>query len=92
MDLSQREFASDLGISLKALQSYEQGWRSVPAAIEKKILFYLAVLNRKAHPDIRDCWEIKKSSARDADRTAGPSAAPINSQGRALCGEGDSDR
>ena len=32
---SQREFAGLLGVSLRAVQSYEQGWRSVPACVRK---------------------------------------------------------
>ncbi|MDH4317770.1 MAG: helix-turn-helix domain-containing protein, partial [Desulfobulbaceae bacterium] len=31
---TQKELAELLGISLKAVQSYEQGWRSVPLHVE----------------------------------------------------------
>lgn len=60
MGKSQRELAANLGVSLKAIQSYEQGWRRIPDSLEKNILLYLSLLNRKVHPDINDCWQINK--------------------------------
>ncbi len=32
---TQKELSELLGVSLKAVQSYEQGWRSVPVHIER---------------------------------------------------------
>lgn len=49
-----------LGISTKTIQSYEQGWRRIPAAVERQVLYCLTRLNRKLHPDIRDCWHVKE--------------------------------
>jgi hypothetical protein len=60
LGISQREFAASLGISLKAVQSYEQGWRRIPDGVEKQVFFLLSRLNRKEHPGTRDCWKIKE--------------------------------
>ncbi|MGZ6236761.1 MAG: two-CW domain-containing protein [Syntrophales bacterium] len=48
-----------LGVSLKAIQSYEAGWRNIPVHIERQVLFLLASkksLLRKEGP----CWVILK--------------------------------
>jgi DNA-binding XRE family transcriptional regulator len=54
---TQKELAKLLGTSLKAVCSYEQGWRSVPTHVERQLYFLVA---RKL--DIADtqknCWEI----------------------------------
>lgn len=38
---TQAEMASLLGVSSKAVQSFEQGWRSVPGHVERQALFLL---------------------------------------------------
>lgn len=38
---SQKVLAGLLGVSLKAVQSYEQGWRSVPTHVERQLCFLL---------------------------------------------------
>jgi len=56
---TQKQLAQLLGISLKAIKSFEQGWRNIPAYIERQVLFILAAkkaLNKNNKP----CWEIKK--------------------------------
>ncbi|NOR23188.1 MAG: transcriptional regulator [Desulforhopalus sp.] len=63
---TQKELASLLGISLKAVCSYEQGWRTIPSHVERQLIFLLA---KKIHPhqekincwDIRNCPEEKKT-------------------------------
>ena len=35
LDRSQREMAEILGVSTKAVQSYEQGWRQTPPHVEQ---------------------------------------------------------
>jgi len=46
--------------SPKAIQSYEQGWRSIPAHAERQILFLLALKEgRKAR---KACWTIRRCS------------------------------
>jgi len=56
---TQKQLAQLLGISLKTIKSFEQGWRNIPAYIERQVLFLLAadgVLNKNNKP----CWVIKK--------------------------------
>ena len=50
-----------LGTSLKAIHSYEQGWRSVPPSAERQMLFLISRIaeNRKRR---KSCWAIKKCS------------------------------
>ena len=40
---TQKEMAQLLGTSLKAVESYEQGWRNIPAQVERQVLFFLAM-------------------------------------------------
>ncbi|MCX5879496.1 MAG: transcriptional regulator, partial [Deltaproteobacteria bacterium] len=39
---TQNELAQLLGTSLKAIQSFEQGWRRIPVHAERQVLFLLA--------------------------------------------------
>lgn len=55
---TQKQLSELLGTSLKAIQSFEQGWRKVPVHIERQILFLLALQNHKAK-ESRPCWEIQ---------------------------------
>ncbi len=56
---TQKQLAEILGTSLKAISSYEQGWRQVPAHVERQIYF---LLSRKAGVSdaMRSCWDVKK--------------------------------
>ncbi len=56
---TQRQMATLLGISLKGIQSFEQGWRKVPIHIEREIMF-LKTLKTERHKYARPCWEILK--------------------------------
>ena len=58
---TQKQIAELLGISLKAVQSFEQGWRKVPVHIERQMLFLL-MLKRGRAKDARPCWNIRKCS------------------------------
>ena len=56
---TQRQMAQLLGVSLKAIQSFEQGWRNIPVYIERQFLFLLA--SKKSPPKKeRHCWVIRK--------------------------------
>jgi hypothetical protein len=56
---TQGQMAQLLGVSLKAIQSFEQGWRKVPTHIERHALFLLAM--KKVPPNkARLCWETQK--------------------------------
>lgn len=54
---SQRKLVELLGLSLKAVESYEQGWRSVPSNVERMLYFLLFKLNQKAFEAEFPCWE-----------------------------------
>jgi len=56
MGKTQKEMAVLLGTSLKAIQSYEQGWRPVPDHLERHLYFLLVLKKIKM---IQPCWEIK---------------------------------
>jgi hypothetical protein len=56
---TQSQMAQLLGVSLKAIQSFEQGWRNIPVHIERQVLFLLA--SKKSPPQKeRPCWVIRK--------------------------------
>lgn len=54
---TQKQLSELLGTSLKAIQSFEQGWRKVPVHIERQILFLL-VLHKGRAKEVRPCWDI----------------------------------
>ena len=56
---TQKQLAELLGTSLKAVHSYEQGWRSVPAHVERQ-LFFLVSRMGPSHKERKPCWTIKK--------------------------------
>jgi len=58
---TQKQMAQLLGTSLKAVHSYEQGWRSVPPAVERQVYFLISKTNTKNKKQ-KYCWDIKKCS------------------------------
>lgn len=54
---SQKEMAQLLAISLKAVQSFEQGWRNIPAHVERQALYLLAM--KEALDGGQNCWDIQ---------------------------------
>jgi hypothetical protein len=55
---SQRDLARLLGLSIKAIHSYEQGWRGIPDGVERQMLFLLSQyedLGQRGRP----CWIVK---------------------------------
>jgi len=56
---TQKQLAELLGTSLKAVHSYEQGWRSVPAHAERQLFFLLSRM-RGHNKGRKSCWVIKK--------------------------------
>lgn len=56
---SQRELAELLGLSLKAVESYEQGWRNVPSHVERLLYFLLFKLNEDDFEAEDPCWTSK---------------------------------
>jgi len=59
LEKTQKQLAELLGASIKAVHSYEQGWRTVPAHVERQVFFLLA---RKGVPssNSKACWTVKK--------------------------------
>lgn len=55
LDKTQKQMAQLLGVSLKAVHSYEQGWRVVPPAVERHVFFLVSRL-KPANGD-KACWQ-----------------------------------
>lgn len=55
---TQKQMSQLLGTSLKAIQSFEQGWRKVPVHVERQVLF-LQALKRGVSEEVRPCWDIR---------------------------------
>jgi len=53
---SQKDLARLLGVSLKAVESYEQGWRNIPTNVERLLYFLLFKLNQEAFDPVAPCW------------------------------------
>lgn len=52
---TQKQISHLLGTSIKAIHSYEQGWRTVPGHAERQMLFLLA----KKMGLRQKCWKVK---------------------------------
>ncbi len=53
---SRKELADLLGLSLKAVESYEQGWRKVPAHVERVLYYLLFKLGADEARASPPCW------------------------------------
>ena len=58
LDKTQEGMAHLLGVSVKAIRSYEQGWRSIPTHAERQLLFLTAKKDEILKPQ-KPCWIIK---------------------------------
>jgi DNA-binding XRE family transcriptional regulator len=56
---TQREMGLLLGLSSRGVQSFEQGWRRVPAAVERQMLFFYS-LKCKRKRKIKSCWDFHR--------------------------------
>ncbi|MFH1349606.1 MAG: two-CW domain-containing protein [Pseudomonadota bacterium] len=63
---TQKEMAQLLGVSLKAIHSYEQGWRSIPIHVERQLLFLIFM--KGPNKNQKPCWVIKKCSPESKKR------------------------
>ncbi len=61
LDKTQKQMAELLGTSLKAIHSYEQGWRTVPVHVERQVYFLVSRFEKKSKAT-KACWVIKKCS------------------------------
>ncbi len=59
---TQKQLSELLGTSLKAIQSFEQGWRKVSVHIERQMFFLLAFHKGKSK-GVRPCWEVQDCPA-----------------------------
>ena len=57
LNKTQKELAQLLGTSLKAIHSYEQGWRRIPPGVERQMFFLVANKRGNYRPD-KPCWQI----------------------------------
>lgn len=58
---TQIQLAQILATSLKGIQSFEQGWRNIPAHIERQMFFLIAMKESQHKMDI-PCWKEKQCS------------------------------
>lgn len=58
---TQTQMAQLLGTSPKAIQSFEQGWRSVPVHVERQVLFLMALKCTQGKM-ARPCWVVRRCS------------------------------
>lgn len=57
---TQKELAQLLGVSIKAIHSYEQGWRKIPHHVERQLLFLLSRFIITTGKQTDQCWDIQK--------------------------------
>jgi len=60
---TQKQLAELLGTSIKAIHSYEQGWRKIPGHVERQLFFLLSRMRNKDRKEPKNCWVIKKCPA-----------------------------
>src|SRR3972149_8563140 len=59
---TQNRLSQLLCVSPKAIQSFEQGWRKIPASAERQLLMLLS-LAKGRDENVRPCWEIMNCSS-----------------------------
>jgi len=68
MGLSQQEIAAQLGISVRTVQSCEQGWRSLGVSLEKCLLLMWMSHRHGVQLAQMHCWEVKHCSQEHRER------------------------
>ena len=56
LNKTQKQMAQILGTSIKAIHSYEQGWRTIPTHVERQ-LYFLLTRKLQGHKTQGACWE-----------------------------------
>lgn len=64
---TQKEMGQLLGISARAVQSFEQGWRRVPTAVERQA-FFLYALKIQSKRKAKNCWDYHMCSPQKKKR------------------------
>ena len=59
---SQSQMAWLLGVSTRAVQSYEQGWRPPSHLVQRFAVLLLYLSRREGAPKLAPCWEARKCS------------------------------
>jgi hypothetical protein len=67
LEKTQRQMAQLLGVSIKAVHSYEQGWRSVPVHVERQIFFLMSRLKKNTQSKM-SCWDKKNCPPEKKER------------------------
>ena len=57
LELSQSSLADLLGVSVRTVQSWEQGWRQPGSALERTILLLIMTLRQGARLGSQTCWD-----------------------------------
>ncbi len=60
LNKTQKELAQLLGVSIKAIHSYEQGWRKIPHHVERQLLFLFSRAIMIGGKQSEKCWDIRK--------------------------------
>ncbi|MBW1700168.1 MAG: helix-turn-helix domain-containing protein [Deltaproteobacteria bacterium] len=56
---TQQQISELLGTSVKAVRSYEQGWRTIPTHVERQMFFLVSQMNKPSR-EKTPCWILKK--------------------------------
>jgi len=57
LDKTQKQLSQLLGISIKAVHSYEQGWRKIPHHVERQLLFLYSRIFLTENQARIMCWD-----------------------------------
>ena len=68
MGKSQSQLALLLGVSTRAVQSYEQGWRGVPPSVQKNAMLQLYLNRRYEAGPGRPCWQVCACSPQEREQ------------------------
>ncbi|WP_457552068.1 helix-turn-helix domain-containing protein [Desulfobacula sp.] len=58
LNKTQKELAQLIGVSIKAIHSYEQDWRKIPHHVERQLLFLLSRMIMDDDTPLDKCWDI----------------------------------
>ncbi len=58
LGLTQKEMAEFMGVSKKAIESYEQRWRATPINVERLALLYLGCFKLAQKGEKVECWNV----------------------------------
>ena len=65
---TQAELAAMLGTSVRAVSSYEEGWRNASAPVHKLAALFCYLDWRREHGSLGPCWELRGCSPETRDQ------------------------